>query len=95
MIYEVQTEDFFVDIESKQLRDKVDLSNFPKNHQQNAETNAKVTLKFRDEMGGQTMSEFVGLKPKLYSIKASEAKHLFASFLLRGRQEKSVGRRDR
>ena len=29
-------------------------------------------MKFKDEMGGKTISEFVGLKPKLYSIKLAD-----------------------
>ena len=66
-----------MNIESKQLKDMFDFSNFLKNHQQNDETNAKVRLKFKDDMAGRTVSEFVGLKPKLFSIKLSESKHFF------------------
>ena len=29
-----------------------------------------VTLKFKDELAGKVMQEFVGLKPKMYSIQA-------------------------
>ena len=76
-VYEVQTEDFFADIESKQLTQLFDFSNFPRNHPQYDGSNAKVTLKFKDEMAGRTVSEFVGLKPKLYSIKFSEGKYFF------------------
>ena len=81
-VYEVQTEDFYADIESKQLKQLFDFSNFPKNHPQYDRSNAKVTLKFKDEMAGRIVSEFVGLKPKLYSIKLSEGKYFFilASF---------------
>ena len=98
LVYEVQTQDFIVDTESKQLNEMLDFSNFPKNHQQCDETNAKLTLKFKDKMAGLTVSEFVGLEPTLYLMKLSEGKHLFflfASFLLRRRREKSVRRRDR
>ena len=77
LVYEVRKENFFVDIESKQMKEMFDISNFLKNHQQNDETNAKVRLKFKDEMADRTVSEFVGLKPKLYSIKLSEGKHFF------------------
>ena len=31
--------------------------------------NEKVTLKFKNEMGGAIIEEFCGLKPMLYSIK--------------------------
>ena len=34
------------------MKETFDLSNFPKNHQQYDETNAKVTLKFKNEMAG-------------------------------------------
>ena len=77
LVYEVQTDNFFVDIELKQLKEMFDFSNFLKNHQQYDETNAKVTIKFTNEMAGRTVSEFVGLKPKFYSIKLSEGKHFF------------------
>ena len=76
-VYEVQTEDFYADIDSKQLRQQFDFSNFPKNHPQNDGSNAKVTLKFKVEMAGRTVSEFVGLKSKLYWIKLSEGKYFF------------------
>ena len=76
-VYEVQTEDFFADIESKQMTQLFDFSKFPRNYPQYDGSTAKVTLKFKDEMAGQTVSEFVGLKPKLYSIKLSERKYFF------------------
>ena len=37
--------------------------------------NARVTLKFEDEMGSQPIAEFFGLKPMLYSIKLTEGKY--------------------
>ena len=40
-VYEVQTEDFFADIESKQLTQLFDFSNFPRNHPQYDGSNAK------------------------------------------------------
>ena len=97
-VYEVQTEDFFADIESKQLTQLFDFSKFPRNHPQYDGSNAKVTLKFKDEMAGRTVSEFVGLKPKLYSIKLSEGKYFFIYslvFLLDILRREDVRRRNR
>ena len=46
--------------------------NFPTKHEMYDQINARVSQKIKDEMGGKTSSEFVGLKPKLYSIKLAD-----------------------
>ena len=45
-----------------------DFSNYPKNHPLYDTSNKKVIGKFKDELGGAIMEEFVGLRPKCYSI---------------------------
>ena len=79
LMYEIETDDFYKDI-SPDVRDKFDTSNYPKDHgirlrngtlrPSGIETwvNKKVTGMFKDEAGG-LISEFVGLRAKLYSFK--------------------------
>ena len=72
-VYEIFSNDFFADLKRKTtVKDLFDFSNFPTNHEMYDQSNARVTLKFKDEMGGKMISEFVGLKPKLYSIKLAD-----------------------
>ena len=70
LMYEIETDDFYKDI-SLDVRDKFDTSNYPKDHPSVIETgvNKKVIGMFKDEAGGLIISEFVGLRAKLYSFK--------------------------
>ena len=45
-----------------------DTSNYPKNHFLYSIKNKKVVGLFKDEMGGKPIFQFVGLRPKMYSI---------------------------
>ena len=72
-VYEIRSRDFFVELQKKQsVMDQFDFSNFPAEHPLHNRTNARVTLKFKDEMAARGISEFCGLKPKLYSIALTE-----------------------
>ena len=51
-----------------------DFSNYPKDSKFFDETNKKVIGKMKDEFGGVIVSEFVGLKSKMYSIKKIDGK---------------------
>ena len=74
-VYEVRSRDFFAEIQKKkQVADQFDFSNFHPEHPLYSRDNARVTLKFKDEMGSRPIAEFCGLKPKLYSIKLAEGK---------------------
>ena len=46
-----------------------DFSNYPKDSKFFDETNKNVIGKMKNEFGGVVVSEFVGLKPKMYSMK--------------------------
>ena len=48
---------------------EIDFSNYSKDSKFFNETDKKVIGKMKDEFGGVTVSEFVGLKSKMYSIK--------------------------
>ena len=75
-LYEVRSRDFFVELQWKKLvAAQFDFSNFPPEHPLYSRENARVTLKFKDEMGREPIAEFCGLKPELYSIKLAEGKY--------------------
>jgi hypothetical protein len=64
LCYEIFTEDVYDDFWS--MRDMFDFSNYPETHPCHDTTNAKVG-KFKDEAKGEIITEFIGLRPKLYS----------------------------
>ena len=73
LMYEIEMEDFYKGI-SPDVRDKFDTSNYPKDHPSGIETGVnKVIGMFKDEAGGLVITEFVGLKAKLYSFKMAIA----------------------
>ena len=49
-------------------KDKYDFSEYPKDHPNYDTTNKKVLGKFKDEMKSLIITEFIGLKPKMYSF---------------------------
>ena len=70
LMYEIETDDFYKDI-CPDVRDKFDTSNYSKDHPSGIETgaNKNVIGMFKDEAEGLIISEFVGLRAKLYSFK--------------------------
>ena len=72
-LYEIQTEDFYKDI-SRDVRDRFDTSEYPENHPSGIPTgiNKKVLGKFKDEVAGKIIKEFVGLRAKMYSFKMED-----------------------
>ena len=70
LMYLIHTEDFYKDI-SKDIKTKFDTSDYHPNHPSGILTgvNKKVIGMFKDEVAGQQITHFVGLRPKLYSFK--------------------------
>ena len=67
LCYHIRTDDFYKDMrDSKEL---YDMSNFDPSSEFYDDTNKKVLGKFKDECDGKPPSEFVGLRPKMYSLK--------------------------
>ena len=68
LMYEIETEDFYKDI-APYVRTMFDTSNYPKEHPSEIETgvNKKVIGLMKDEVGGEFITEFVGLRAKNYS----------------------------
>ena len=82
VLYEIRSKDLYNEIEKNhELRNHFDFSNLPATHPFYTNENLRVTLKFKDEFAGEIILEYVGLKPKLYSI-ISSSKFLFFSFSL-------------
>ena len=74
-LYEIQTKDFYKDI-SGDVKDRFDTSDYPEGHPSGIPTgvNKKVLGMFKDEAAGKNITEFVGLRSKLYSYKMEEGK---------------------
>ena len=66
LMYSIKTEDFYEDIKND-VDSKFDMSDYPKDHPLYSSTNKKVIGMFKDEVGGRQITEFVGLRAKLYS----------------------------
>ena len=47
----------------------MDFSDYPLEHPKYEKTNKKVLGKFKDEMNGEVITHFIGLKPKAYCYK--------------------------
>lgn len=64
LCYSIETEDVYEDM--KQDMDIYDFSGYDKSHPLYDPTNKKVVDKFKCELNGLIMKEFVGVKPKVY-----------------------------
>lgn len=65
--YHITCEDLYSDLKS--IIDKLDMSGYPQDHSLYNTSNQKVVGKFKDEMNGKIITEFVGLSSKLYSFR--------------------------
>ena len=76
LAYEIETEDFYKDM-IPYAKSKFDTSNYPTDHPSGmpAGLNKKVVGMFKDECGGKNMTEFVGLRAKMYAYKVEDEEH--------------------
>ena len=65
LIVHMETEDVNADMLLDS--DLYDTSNYPADHPLHSTANKKVAGKFKDELGGKIMTEFIGLRSKMYS----------------------------
>ena len=65
LTYEIKAEDVYQDFWSD--KDKFDNSDYPENCPYFDKTNKKVIGKFKDEVSGIPINEFIGLRSKMYS----------------------------
>ena len=70
LVYHIKTEDFYADI-ADDVETRFDTSRYNKKDARSLpiEKNKKVIGLMKDELGGSIMTEFTGLRPKLYSYK--------------------------
>jgi hypothetical protein len=66
----VETEDLYDDLNN--LKEYMDFSDYPKNHKNYNITNKKKLGCFKDEVNGNIIVEFIGLKPKMYAFRVDE-----------------------
>ena len=66
LLYEVRTKDIYEDMKSD--IDRYDFSEYPFEHSLYSRVNKKTIGKFKDELNSMTLLEFVGLRPKSYSL---------------------------
>ena len=73
LMYHIKTKDFYKDISSDIFK-KFDTSDYDPDHKSGLPTgiNKKVIGMFKDEVAGQQITHFFGLRPKLYSFKIEE-----------------------
>ena len=70
LLHSVQSPDFYKQLSEKpqSVLSHFDFSNYPSGHFLFNASNKKVVLKFKDEFAGDYITDFICLKPKLYSI---------------------------
>jgi hypothetical protein len=90
LCYHIRTEDFY-----KEMRtDEYDLSDYPEGSDFYSTKNKKVLGKFKDECNGAAPVEFVGLRPKMYSLKIPEQKDKKTAKGVKGEAQKKITHAD-
>jgi hypothetical protein len=74
LLYEIKTEDYYSDLKNK-FNHIMDFSNYDTQHKLYNDEYKKMIGYLKDEYGGQIVTEFVGLKAKLYSIMYGDNKN--------------------
>jgi len=74
LLLEIETENYYKDIERR--KHLYDTSDYPKEHPLHSNTNKKVLGKIKDECAGTAIAEYVGLRPKMYSILKADEKNI-------------------
>ena len=66
----INTDDVYEDMQ--ELQNDLNCTDYPTDHPLHSVKNKKALGKFKDEMSGKIIEEYVGLRSKMYSIKWSE-----------------------
>ena len=71
MVLQITTDDLVADMMT--LLDEYDTSNYPMDHPLQSDVNNKKVGKFKDELAGRFMGEFIALRPKMYAYIGEES----------------------
>ena len=71
VIVHIKTDDVYADM--LKHADLYDTSNYTPGHPLYSDQNKKVIGKFKDELGGKVMTEFIGIRPKMYSYAGEDS----------------------
>ncbi|GBM47569.1 hypothetical protein AVEN_90276-1 [Araneus ventricosus] len=88
LTYEVETEDIYEDM-SRHM-DIYDTSDYPRDHFLFSESNKKKIGCFKDELHSKPIYEFIGLRPKMYSIKSERGEKKTAKGVARSVVERNL-----
>ena len=72
LIYDIKTADFYKDI-AEDTKDRFNMSGYNPNRPLPVGLNKKVIGLMKDELGGEILTEFVTLRPKMYAYKTGES----------------------
>ena len=72
LIYSIKTDDFYKDI-AEDVKDRFDMSGYNSNRSLPVGLNKKVISLMKDDIGGEIMTEFVTLRPKMYAYKTGDS----------------------
>ena len=72
LIYDIKTEDFYKDI-AEEVKGRFDTSRYNPNRSLPVGLNKKLIGLMKDELGGEIITEFVTLRPKMYAYKTGSA----------------------
>ena len=68
LIYDIETDDFYKDM-AEDVKDRFDTSGYNLSRPLPVGLNKKVIGLMKDDLGGEIMTEFVTLRPKMYAYK--------------------------
>ena len=72
LIHDIETDDFYKDI-AEDVKYRFDMSGYNPKWPLPVGLNKKVIGWMKDELGGEIMTEFVTLRPKMYAYKTGES----------------------
>ena len=72
LIYDIETDDFYKDI-AEDIKDRFDTSGYNHYWPLPVGLNKKVIGLMKDELGGEIMTEFVTLRPKMHAYRTGES----------------------
>ncbi len=76
-ILKLKTNDINKDL--KTLKHHFDFSNYSKDHPLFSNENKKIPGKFKDELAGDEMLEFAGIRSKMYGYRTNKRKEIFST----------------